>query len=202
MKKHLRLLSTTAALASICVANGVFGQLEIPEPGPTDTLQYDAKMYPGSACQPYHGTQAHHFLSFQNGIAPRLLRDPNDAHPDAAWVTCPIVRDNIRNTDGTWSSSSGETSGSGVYVWVDVPDDSDPDLLSCHLFSYDMVSGHLLDSHNNVNPTQLAPGRFLLTLDVNRSSNAGNYVMRCYLPWRSTLRAYAVTEYLPTDDNS
>lgn len=201
MKHHLKFLSTSAALASVILANGVLAQIvdPDPDPGPTVPPKYDAKMYPGSACQPYYGTAAYRFLSFQNGIAPRLVSNQNETPPEAEWVTCPIVRDNTSNTDGTWNNGA---SGTGVYVWVDVPADSNPDLLSCHLFSYDMVSGNLLDSHNNDNPTQLASGRYVLGLDVSRSTVAGNYVVRCYLPWKSTLRAYRVTEYLSTDNDS
>lgn len=193
MKQRIVNLLTAVTLMAALAADGAFAQLNIPIPP-----GYDAKAYPGSACQPYYGTQAHHFMTFQNGIAPRLLRNQSDPSPDALWVTCPIVRDNSINLDGTWRWESG----TGVDVFVDVPAESNPTLLSCHLFSYDMLSGNLMDSHENKNPTEFQPGRFVLGLDVDRSSNVGNYMMSCYLPWKSTLRAYIVREYQSTDENS
>ena len=191
--KHVRSLAASVALLSVLAGEAVLADLDVQVPP-----NYDAKMYAGSACQPYHGTQAHHFLTFQNGVAPRLLWSNSDPHPDALWVTCPITRDNNSNTDGTWSFESG----TGVDVFVDVPEESNVKLLSCHLFSYDMYSGHLLDSHNNETPTEFQPGRYTLGLDVDRSTVVGNYVMRCYLPWKATLRAYRVREYQSTDNNS
>ena len=195
MQLPTRRLFTKAALT----LGLMFGAAQAQDLDPIEIAPtFDAKMYPGSACQPYHGTQAFHFLTFQNGIAPRLLRQNSDPHPKALWVTCPIVRDNTSNTDGTWKFDEG----AGLDVFVDVPEDADPKLLSCHLFSYDLLSGHLLDDDKNDSPVSFAPGRFALSLSVNRSSRVGNYVFLCHLPWRSTLRAYRVREYVSTDDNS
>lgn len=197
--KMNRFYTTIFALASIALSHSALAGPDLPDP--PLTRDFDAKMYPGSSCQPYHGTQAFHFLTFQNGIAPRLLRNASDSHPDALWVSCPIIRDNTRNTNGTWTWLSADDQ-TGVDVWVDVPAGSDESLLKCHLMSYELTGGGRVADHENVTPKKLQDGRFVLHMNVNLSADPGYYYLRCYLPWESTLRAYRVTEYLPTDDNS
>ena len=200
MKQNNRNRGALAALASVLVAGGLSANVASAGLDPIDPgfdLGFDAKMYPGAACKAYYGTQAHLFMSFQNGISPRLVTNDNGARPEALWVTCPIVRDNTANDNGTWSWAFGQ----GIHVWVDAPASADLEQLKCDAFSYDLISGNQLSLGQSQGRAQLEPGRYVLSLDLDRSTATGYYLMRCLLPWEATLRAYRVTEYRSTDDN-
>lgn len=103
----------------------------------------DQKTYPGTACD----TQT--------------LEDPD---PDIVETDCPIVRDNIANTNGTKEA------------WVRVFNDGG--VVRCTLSSLSAY-GALIASKT---ASTTATGNQFLNVDVNASANSGFYNLFCMLP--------------------
>ena len=141
-------------------------------------IQYDAKTSPGIACEAQAVAEIDEFLN--------LGFDMFNANPGKRHVVCPIVRDNVKNANGTL----------GVYVSVhNVANRT----LECTLFSADRF-GLIIDA--DVNSTSNS-GDQTIYLDVDTSVDRGFYGFNCELANGAAIRSYEWREYLATDqDNS
>lgn len=138
---------------------------------------FDNKTMPGNACQAMYGSQSNglnHYAPFLHNTANDNLR-----------VTCPIVRDNTSNGNGTWSAN--------VYGWN--PPGAN---FFCSLYSY--------STHGALQQVALAntgvAGNITLSLDVNNSAFNGFYTIYCSLPGNARLYSYRWAEPLRTDRNN
>lgn len=139
------------------------------------TTPYDAKTYPGIACEAQAVTEIDQFSN--------IAFDMVNADNGKRTVVCPIVRDNIQNTDGTY----------GAYVNVNNPANRTTE---CTLYSYDKF-GSLIDSNDS---SESDAGDHTIVLDVDVSAEGGFYGITCTLPLYAVVRSYEVREFLSTDD--
>ena len=145
----------------------------------------DGKIYSGNMCQPLYGNPPNVYSTHYWGI--RNVDTVERA------VSCPVVRDNTQNKDGTWNPSA--SSRKGVVVRVE---DLDGGKLTCHLYSLTKFS---INKDSDAAVTQQA-GRQELYLTVKTSDpGGGSYGLLCYLPPKGAVFNYWVREYSPTDPN-
>lgn len=150
---------------------------------------YDAKVYSGSFCQPYHATQSDS-IGYPHGAVNRTSH--------FVWVACPIVRDNVRNVDGSWK---GDSTSAGLEVRVrNQANVGSGDNLTCYFKSYSAGSYLLQTDDGYVKPSAAQHGAIELNLD--RSSDGGYYTLLCHLPAYSSVLNYQLKEYKSTDDDS
>jgi hypothetical protein len=135
----------------------------------------DSKTMAGSACQ---------FTNPLQVVNPSFAFDggniTNTSAVDAV-VVCPVVRDNIKNTDGTVAVSMRVRGSSGRGVF-------------CTLRSRDRFGAFIKDSFalGGINGPQS------MTLDVSASTDSGSYDLNCILPKFGKILTYTVTEFTPT----
>lgn len=198
MKLSIRLLKATAvaAFVSITFAGNALAQVAVTPilPGPIikppiiippPAPRYDAKVFSGNLCKAYYGRDNASIDSYVHGA--------NNNHATLGkWVSCPIVRDNTTNTNGTWNWWFSR----GVQVAVRNAA-SGSRRLTCNLRSYTSTGG-FLESNSGFR----LPGTGTINLDLNKSANMGFYSMYCYLPPRSRIISYKVIEYASTDSNN
>jgi hypothetical protein len=179
--KTFKITSHIALSAAILAAAGFYTPAAV-------SATYDAKNYPGATCQASSGSQEVSLAHSNSGTynySSSTLR-----------VTCPIVRDNIVNRNGTYKSTTG--SGFGVQVYVE--NTGAANALSCILHSNDEW-GSSVAALVSV-PAPLV-GLNVLTLNTGISKPVkGHYVVTCTLPPKSSVRSYQVYEYLNTDLDS
>ena len=128
----------------------------------------DRKTYSGSMCQP---NQPSNQITYLNGSA-------FNTSTSRISVTCPIVRDNTQNTDGTRSASVIVQSFGGQSV-------------TCSLFSYDKNAINI--AQKTASTTSTAP--FPLNVDVNAGAELGIYWINCSLPPNSRVLNYDIDEF-------
>jgi len=183
MKNSPKFRSITFAVATMLIGTSadsaelVFGPLVRP---------HDDKVHAGSFCQPLVGTQAGNLNTVSFGID-NVGRFPTS-------VTCPIVRDNVLNTDGNWTSRAIFGGAPNLSVRVFNPTGG---RLPCSLFSFNSFRNAV--ATNTVTAT--TPGDQTLRLNVNNSVAGGQYSIICTLPKGGRLYNYWVREYTPTDPN-
>jgi hypothetical protein len=139
---------------------------------PPASWAVDTKIYPGNMCNPW--------LQGDIGIA-SAYEYWNGYSNKTLTVSCPIVRDNEANTNGTQS----------VYVRVENRAVSSVPLY-CYLRSYDSL-GNLVETSRTSNFN--GPGKTSLFVDVNSSAVVGYYSLECYLPPYSGIMSYRVDEF-------
>lgn len=132
------------------------------------TLAENGHAYNGSFCKPYYGSQAGDFIYAHNGIY--------NGGSGGRYVTCPVIVDEIANTNGT------------TRVWVHWTAAAASDTLRCTLLSK-TFNGGTQDSHAN---TRTNTG--WMYLDVNSDDFWGSYNMYCYLPQRGRIATLWVGE--------
>lgn len=172
---------TSALGAAILAAAGFYASAAV-------SATYDAKNYPGATCQASSGSQEASLAHLNSGTY--------NYSSSALRVTCPIVRDNIINRNGTYVSTTG--AGFGVQVYVE--NTGAAGALSCILYSNDEWGSPVAALASVSAP---ATGLNVLTLNTNLSKPIkGHYVVSCALPPKSSVRSYQVYEYLNTDLDS
>jgi hypothetical protein len=133
-----------------------------------NVLAEDGKIHPGSLCVPYYGTHWEYFQLFQGGLW-------QVEFGGSIQVQCPIVRDNVLNTNGT-KVVRVSVIGSGVECT----------LLSANSFGDTVAASPSAQSSGN---------RSELTLDVNGSAGSGIYYLDCRLPRLTGIASYRVDEF-------
>ncbi len=134
----------------------------------------DSKVHAGAFCQAIFGPQVRGITTFPAGI--------RNASQQALAITCPILRDNVLNTNGT----------SNVRVRVNNPQGQ---RFSCTLYSID----RLFNSTANNSASTTTPGKQELNLDVDTSQATGYYTMDCAVPPGGFVYNYVVQEFRQTD---
>jgi len=178
MKKTTTIAKTAMAISLLAAALHT---------APTFAATFDAKNYPGATCQASRGSDESALTHTQQGTFNNSSATLN--------VTCPIVRDNIVNKNGTYIPSNGG-SGFGVQVYVD--NQGAANALSCKLYSNDKW-GTAVNAAGAASPV----GLNALTLNLGLSVTVtGHYVLVCSLPPKSSVRSYQLYEYLNTDADS
>lgn len=130
----------------------------------------DAKVYPSDACQALDGREDGALTHYAS-----VLRNESTSSKN---VTCPIVRDNIGNTNGVVDADVRVQSTAGAS-------------LRCDLYSYsalgDLVAyDSVITTSQNVN---------VLPLDIDVSTQGGTYSIACSLPPEGRIYGYSVNEY-------
>ena len=136
----------------------------------------DRKAFSGNGCEAYFGSNEADLDASIYGIHNRASGN--------RWVSCPIVRDNTTNTNGT------------SVVWVGA--DKGVGTLSCYLRSQQGQGSNVTSDSAFTS----AFGKQWLRLDVNSSSNYGYYMLYCSLPSNSRIASYHVEEFTFTDVNN
>jgi hypothetical protein len=155
-------LSLSTALAALCLA------------ATQPVAAADNKAYPGSMCGPFSGAPD---IEADGGNAAVI----NTSNSFDRTVTCPVVRDNTTNANGTGT------------VWVYVyRDPAAANSLTCTFYSTRASDGVTLFS-----PSALtnAAGFARLNITVPNSVAGGPYNLVCSLPPQSKIFAYLVPEY-------
>jgi hypothetical protein len=157
-------LPTTVLLAFICLS------ME----GNRPAMAGDNKAYPGSMCQRWGNSVAD--IAAADGSAVR-----NGSYYDVYTVSCPLVRDNTINTNGT--------DDAWVYVYRSsyaiTP-------LSCSFLSDRASDGVTVYQYT---ASTSAVGSAKLIIKVPDSVTPGPYSIRCALPPRSEIYSYIVPEH-------
>lgn len=178
--KHFSFLGMVLAFSVITLSSYatpvVVGQIEND-----DILialqKFDAKTYPGITCETQDVGQIGDFENYFFG----MYNTTNGRKS----VVCPVVRDNTRNLNGTYSA----------YVHVYNPANRSFD---CTLYSLDDRSGYV-DSYSN--STSLS-GYQTIYLDVDASVAGGYYGIVCEMANGGSIQSYEVREFLSTDEES
>jgi hypothetical protein len=133
----------------------------------------DAKVYPGSLCQQW-GSAGGDICAADGGSI-------DNYSSYALTVSCPIIRDNTKNTNGMPD------------IWIYVYRDSSTTTpLTCSFVNDDVDTG--TKAYEYSAKTSVA-GNTKLAISVPASIADGSYNVRCVLPGRSKVYAYRVTEY-------
>lgn len=135
----------------------------------------DEKVYPGAQCRPYYS-----FAEGTNNADNVAIWNKNPLEGDGLYVVCPIVRDNISNTNGTRSARIA------IYNTRVFRGD-----VGCTLWSSDRF-GQGIDAKAVYAKYK---GYEELEVDVNTSVLGGTYALTCYLPPESAILSYRVDEY-------
>lgn len=129
-----------------------------------------ASSYMGTQCQPYTETDAAN-LTFSST---ELSNNSNGM----AYVSCPIMRQNVHNTNGTLSAHVVVRSYSGGQIRCDFQSRTDRAISVAYRTA-----------------TSSSTSVRKLDLDVNGSSSFGTYALFCTLPAGSVLYSYGIEEY-------
>jgi hypothetical protein len=132
----------------------------------------DEKVFSGNGCQPYFNTQVGDISAYSHKVY-------NANGTASRWVSCPITRDNISNTNGI----------SLAYIRVN-RSSATSSTLSCYLHSRDSL-GTLVDSDS---ATFSGTGDASLYLNLASSANLGYYSLYCLLPPYSGIYSYRIDE--------
>ncbi len=131
----------------------------------------DRKIHNGSMCQPADGRDR--LDTFTGGAF-------NPASQNKfIFVTCPIVRDNTQNTNGTALAFVNVRSSGGQS-------------LSCNLVSRDK-NGNFIAQSPNASTTSSSP--VSLNVDINASAVLGTYALSCQLPPGGEIKTYDIDEF-------
>ncbi len=159
---------------------GVFGAMLLSVLGLSAALgapqayAEDQKVYPGNACAAYSPEDnADLFRHFGGGIW-------NESSSSDAFITCPIVRDNVLNGNGT----------KRAIVRVHNTR-TDALAVSCTLVSMS-GQGQFITSRS---ATATTTGFVNLEVGVNASANLGLYYIYCYLPQKQGSQPAGVLNY-------
>ena len=136
-------------------------------------LAGDDKVFSGNGCRSYYGNQEsrlHH-----------LARYTRNASSSTTWVSCPLVRDNTTNGNGTNQVL--------IRVYRDGTVSENIDLY-CQL-----VSGNGYGSYHADSDSYLGHGNAQLVLDVNSSWWRGQYSVRCKLPRNARVYSVVLREH-------
>ena len=149
---------------------------------------WDQKGYSGNFCDAYFASSAGQINDYWNGA--------HNSGTTAAWVSCPVMRDNHTETDGP----SG-------YTWVRVYDSTQTDSVRCTLNSTNNIAATPSIIANASDASSVAGvGHDWLGLRiptaVGNSQIWGSYTMWCWLPPGSRIVYYNVYEATPTDSNN
>lgn len=131
----------------------------------TASLAVDEKIFSGAECQPTNGDEAAGLNSAYNGLW-------NDSGA-RRFVTCPIVRDNHANVNGTFLVRVRVTNGT-----------------ECTLFSLDSLGGTVASTFDDT-----VDGFSSLDVDVNASANLGYYTLVCDIPNGGRVWSYRISEF-------
>lgn len=138
---------------------------------------HDAKIFPGSMCQPYGGmlfTQSDDLLYGDGAVMAADMNGPR------VWVDCPIVRDDATGTDGV------------DMVRVTVEDQDEVLNFDCYVRAYDKWGARVAQ----VSDSSTGTGHQILDLDLDQSAEYGTYTLWCTIPPNlSILWAYRVYEH-------
>lgn len=146
-------------------------------PGPPPAF-FDAKTMPGNACAVTSSTNS--------AAAERQIPSLWNVSERNVQVTCPIVRDNTTNGNGTFSAQlvgSNATAGTRFY---------------CALYSMRDDGRFVMATGSSFTRA----GNFTLNLDVNGSPFNGVYTIYCNVPSKSRLHSYRWAEPMITDRNN
>jgi hypothetical protein len=137
----------------------------------------DNKWYPGSLCQKMDASS--------DVFATNFNRIFNSSTTLNRLVSCPLVRDNTGNTNG----SPGQ-------AWVYVSNNTAGVTFECTFYSTAGDTGSVIAQ--NTASTTLS-GNVRLSIPVTSSASSGPYGVRCTIPPLSSIISYQMPEYTPTD---
>lgn len=160
-------------LASVCVPLAALAVLCLTASA-QPAAAADNKAVPGSACQGWGNVNAEITATDGGGVL-------NGSFTSAYTVSCPVVRDNTTNGNGTGDA--------WVYVYRD---GATATQLTC-IFKGTRASDGT-DFYSNSRSTA-AVGNVRLTIPVTSSTAGGFYNILCVLPARSKVHGYLVPEY-------
>jgi hypothetical protein len=156
MKRKSIIIHTLATLALAALVNSAYAQ--------------DAKTFSGVECQPQFPDLAANYYNTFFGV--------QNVGTDTLWLTCPVVRDNVTNTNGT-SAFKMRVSSNGF------------DALECTLYSLDM-DGNIVDLNSDATTSDIPVS---LDLDVATSVANGYYAVTCDVPPFGRVYGYKLKEY-------
>ena len=136
----------------------------------------DNKWYPGSLCQKMDASS--------DVFATNFNRIYNSSITTNRLVSCPLVRDNTGNTNG----SPGQ-------AWVFVSNNAAGVTFECTFYSTAGDTGSV--SFQNTASTT-ASGNVRLSTNVTSSASSGPYGVRCSIPPLSSIISYQMPENTPT----
>ena len=167
MKLLKLLLTLAAAIVAFMLSVQVNSAPPDRLPPPPD---YDMKSYPSSLCKPLYGQEQYaEFL-------PGMVRNADSTVMLA--LMCPIVRDDVTNTDGT--DEIVVNIYQGVFIGPSM----------CIVYSFD-------EDHSiveSVTDTAVDPNFTQLNLELSESARNGYYELLCILSPSSSLYSYRVSE--------
>jgi hypothetical protein len=158
-KKQLKVLVALATLMSTTAISGA-------------AYAGDSKIYPGTNCHAYLGSEQQ-FLGSLNSISP--FRNPDDG----VHIVCPIMRDNTQSTGTIRAVVSLERNSFGA--------NNTP--MKCEL--YVMNKGVFVSRADGIAPNGF--GKFTLDMSTNHVSGA-SYNLFCFLPNNGSLHQYTSVE--------
>jgi hypothetical protein len=129
---------------------------------------YDGKSWPGNECQPYYGSASADFVFAAWGLY--------NYSTNYNYATCPVMRDDIINTDGTFAFTVNVYNHGGT--------------LTCWLYSYDKYQNMI--QSDSVSTSSF--GNQQLYLDTSSSPAYGKYGLLCDLPPFSKIYTYHLYE--------
>jgi hypothetical protein len=134
-------------------------------------IAQDRKIHSGNMCQPEYHSYATDLQALPNGSR-------NGSTTATIHVTCPIVRDNVLNVNGTIQAFVNVQSSGGLN-------------LSCYLGSYD-PTGAFIASTSASTVSNVPIG---LNVDVGASAVLGSYALHCILPPLARIFNYDISEF-------
>lgn len=135
------------------------------------SLAVDEKVYTGSGCQAYYGSQVSNFDHRGHRLENKVT--------SGRWAACPIARDNTSNTNGL----------PAVYVRMNRSTAATSSYL-CYLKNYTSFGSQTSWDSAIYNGT----GNYSMGLNLASTSSYGHYVVYCKVPRSSYLYNYRVIE--------
>ena len=140
--------------------------------GAPQAFAEDQKVYHGTTCRPFYPADAAKLTAFQLGLF---------TGASAAYITCPIVRDNVANLNGT--KDAVVTVFNRRYIDANA---------GCTLWSTDQIGNTVASKGDVADPFS---GDQELNVNVSASVSGGSYSMTCWLPPYSGIRSYRINEF-------
>ena len=140
---------------------------------PVTGFAYDGKAYPGSMCQAYFGGNVNRINKYDGGKSTNVSNS-------AVWVTCPVVKDNLLNRNGTYFVT--------MVVWRGT---NANDAFYCKFQNTD-ETGQVVFSDDEIS---YLSGNTTLTFGLTRNNLRSSYVFLCRIPTNSEIISYVVDEY-------
>lgn len=156
-------------LKAIAVSFGAFTCIAMAN---APAFAVDGKVHPGSMCQPSDYSDASG-LSTGGGFMKNI-------GSVAKFVTCPVIRDNVTNTNGISRAKMvvyNSQSGSTTY---------------CYLYSRSPSGGYIESEYSGV---WTGVGHYTWNMDLDSSADRGLYYFSCYLSPGARVTAYTVDEF-------